>query len=289
MGIPIPVWRRHFSEQRPWARFHKQSDHCEKVIGSLISRQLTISRSDRIPRTILLRSDHDPGDPARYVDRCWIRNFITTIGHFISDITIVKIHKLPGNIYWNMVCPVSTVCIFSMTLITYIYLSNMVCSNRVVLWANTVCVHWIGHDALVSALIKDVATPPIVTSWIDITSLTFFIQSRPRNFNSNFPVNDSCHDIIGKKLFGFVFSRSDEPIVIGVCGMWSADQDHRIVSEPIASGSFLESGPGPWSAFGRGHQQWNYVDDKVLYFNSDVIKVCCWGYNCQSQWQLKIS
>ena len=46
---------------KPRARFQKRSDHCEKVIGSLISRQLTISRSDRIPRTILLRSDHDPG------------------------------------------------------------------------------------------------------------------------------------------------------------------------------------------------------------------------------------
>ena len=42
------------------ARFQKRSDHCEKVIGSLISRQLTISRSDRIPQTILLRSDHEP-------------------------------------------------------------------------------------------------------------------------------------------------------------------------------------------------------------------------------------
>ena len=31
------------------------------VIGSVISRQLTISRSDRIPQMILLRSDHDPG------------------------------------------------------------------------------------------------------------------------------------------------------------------------------------------------------------------------------------
>ena len=46
---------------KPWARFQKRSDHCEKVIGSLISRPLTISRSDRIPRTILLWSDHDPG------------------------------------------------------------------------------------------------------------------------------------------------------------------------------------------------------------------------------------
>ena len=43
-----------------WARFQKRSDHCEKVIGSLISRQLMIYLSDRIPRTILLRSDHDP-------------------------------------------------------------------------------------------------------------------------------------------------------------------------------------------------------------------------------------
>ena len=106
-----------------WSRFQKRSDHW-KVIGSLISRQLTISRSDRIPWTILLRSNHDPGDPVRYADRCWIRNFITTIDHFISNITIVKIYKLPGNIYWNMVCLVSTVCIFSMTLITYTYLSK---------------------------------------------------------------------------------------------------------------------------------------------------------------------
>ena len=97
----------------------------KKVIGSLIYRQLTISRSDRIPRTILPRSDHDPGDSARYVDRCWIRNVITTIGNFISNITIVNIYKLTRYIYWNLVCLVSTVCIFSMTLITYTYLSNM--------------------------------------------------------------------------------------------------------------------------------------------------------------------
>ena len=136
---------------------------------------------------ILLRSDHDPGDPARYVDRCWIRNFNTTIGHFISNITIVEIHKLLGNIYWNMVCLVSTVCILSMTLITYTYLLNMACPNRVVSWANTVCVHWTGHDALVSTLLNAIATPPIVTSWIDIISPTFFIWSRLRNFNSKFP------------------------------------------------------------------------------------------------------
>ena len=68
----------------------------------------------------------------------------------------------------------------------------------------------------------------------------------------NFPVNDFCHDSIGNKLFGFVVSRSDEPIVIGVCGMRLADQDHRIVSEPIASGSFLESGPGVPDKSSRG-------------------------------------
>ena len=142
-----------------------------------------------------------------------------------------------------MVCLVSTVCIFSMTLITYTYLSNMACPHRVVSWANTVCVHWTGHDALVYALINDVATPPIVTSWIDIISLTFLFNHDHVISILNFPVNDFCHDSISNKLFGFVVSRPDEPIVIGVCGMRSADQDRRIVSEPIASGSFLESGP----------------------------------------------
>ena len=119
----------------------------------------------------------------------------------------------------------------------------MACPNRVVSWANTVCVHWTGHDALGSALINDVATPPIVMSWIDIISLTFSFNHDHVISILNFPVNHLCYDSIGNKLFGFVFSRSDEAIVIGVCGMRSADQDHRIESEPIASGSFLESGP----------------------------------------------
>ena len=90
-----------------------------KLIGSLISRQFAISRSGRIPRTVLLRSDHDPGDPARYVDWCWIRYFIRSIGRFISNITLPKIHKLPGNIYWNMICLVSTACIFTYTYIIH--------------------------------------------------------------------------------------------------------------------------------------------------------------------------
>ena len=46
-------------------------------------------------------------------------------------------------------------------------------------------------------------------------------------------MSDLYHDSIGNELFGFVFSRSDEPIVISVRGMRSADQVHRIVSEPI--------------------------------------------------------
>ena len=159
-----------------------------ELLGPIPETIQSLWKSDRITNLssagdFSIRSDStiDPAvigswswRPARYVDRCWIRNFNTTIGHFISNITIVKFHKLPGNI----VCLVSTVCIFSMTLITYTHLSNIACPNRVVSWANTVCVQWTGHDALVSALINDVATPLIVTSWIDIISLTFFIQSQ---------------------------------------------------------------------------------------------------------------
>ena len=158
-------------------------------------------------------------DPARYVDRCWIRNFNTIIGRFISNITIVEIHKLPKNIYWNMVCLVSTVCILSMTLITHTYLLNMACPNRVVSWTNTVCVHWTGHGALVSELIM---TSPHLPLWRHeyISSVWRSLFSHDHVIsNPNFPVNDLCHDSIGNKLFGFVFSRSDEPIVIGVCGM----------------------------------------------------------------------
>ena len=64
----------------------------DNVIESVTSRQLTISRSTdslRIPTTILLRSDHDPSDLARYVDWCWVRYFITAAGYFISNIAIV--------------------------------------------------------------------------------------------------------------------------------------------------------------------------------------------------------
>ena len=47
-----------------WAQLQKRSDHCHNMIGTVISHQLTISWSNRIPQTILLRLDYDPGDPA---------------------------------------------------------------------------------------------------------------------------------------------------------------------------------------------------------------------------------
>ena len=199
-GFLIFFWKIRFSAQKSGsrqplyrntgARFQKRSDHCEKVIGSLYYNFSSA-------HDFSIRSD-STNDPASIGSWSWAillatwigvrsENIITTIGHFISNITTVKVHKLPGNTYWNMVCLVSTVCIFSMTLFTYTYLSNMACPKRVASWPNTVCGHWTGHDALVSALMNDVATPPIVTSWIDIISLTFFIQSWPRNFNSKFP------------------------------------------------------------------------------------------------------
>ena len=233
---------------------------------SLISRQLTIDRSDQIPRIILLWSNHDPSDPARHVDQCWIRNLITTIGHFISNITIVKIHKLQETLLEHgFLVPV--VCIFSMTSITDTYLSNMVFPNPVVSWANTVCVQWAGHEAIVSALINDVATPPIVTSWKDIISLAFFLLNHDHVISiTNFPVNDLCHDSIGNNLFDFVFSRSYEPLLI--CGMRSTGQDLRIVSEPTASGSFLESGP-------VCHLLWGRCDNHKTTSGSMVKHIFC--------------
>ena len=95
----------------------------------------------------------------------------------------------------------------------------------------------------------------------------------------NFPVNDLCYDSIGNKLFGFIFSRSHEPIVIGVCGMRSADQDHRIVSEPITSGSFLESGPE--------HQQpWYWHPVLPLYSNLSTRSVN--SMRLEQTWPLRL-
>ena len=86
----------------------------------------------------------------------------------------------------------------------------------------------------------------------------------------NFPVNDLCHDAIGNKLFGFVFSRSDEPIMIGVCGMRWANQDHRIRSDPIEIVSFLELGPGCW-----GQGRTTYMRSEwPKYWQASSIQIC---------------
>ena len=124
------------------------------------------------------------------------------------------------------------------------YLSNMACLNRVVSWT-TPCA--CTELTVTLSYRHTYMTLPHLPLWRQeqMTSVWRF------SFNCscvisvpNSAVNDLYHDSIGNKLLGFVFYRSDEPIVICVCGMRSADQDHRIVSEPIASGSFLESDPG---------------------------------------------
>ena len=207
------------------------------------------------------------GDPARYVDWCWIRNFNTAIGHFISNIHLSWNPQTTGKhlLEHGLSC-VNSLYTFSDVNHIHIHIpvdygmSKPCCIS----WANTVCVHWTDHDALVSVLINDVARPPIVTPWIVIISLTFLFNHDHVISILNFPVNDLCRDSIGNKLFGFVFSRSDEPIVIGVCGMRSTDQDHRIVSELITSGSFLESGPGDQRIL------WRESRDPMLWAHNGV-------------------
>ena len=149
-----------------------------------------------------------------------------------------------------MICLMSTVCIFSMTIITYTYLSNM--AFQTMLYREQHCVR-----ALNWPWISRISTHKWHrhTSHCDV--MNRYYQSDAFAFNHdclisilNFPVIDLCFDSMGDKLFGFVFSRSYELIVINVCGTRSADRDHRIVSEPIVNGLFLESGPV--------HQQWSY-------------------------------
>ena len=50
----LVLWKK-----ETWARFKKRSDHCEKVIGSLISRPLTFHERSCFDRIMIL------GDPAR--------------------------------------------------------------------------------------------------------------------------------------------------------------------------------------------------------------------------------
>ena len=133
-----------------------------------------------------LQSDHDPSDTARYADQCGIRNFITTIGHFITNTVIVKSSNHRKYLLEHDMSFANSLYIFNY--VTHIHIPDKYgMSKPSCIVSNTVCVHWTGHDTLVSALKNDVATPPIVTSWLDIISVTFFIQSRARNFNSKFP------------------------------------------------------------------------------------------------------
>ena len=167
---------------------------------------------NRIPWRILLRSDHDPGDPARYVDWCWIRNFITTIGHFISNITIVKVHKLRGSKYGmsKPCCIVSKHCVHAL---------NWPWCSRIGTYK------WRRH-----------------TSYCDVMNRYHFSFNHDHVISIlNFPVNDLCHDSIGNKLFGFIFSRSDEPIVIGGLGSQDCIWADR---EQIVSGIGPRSSPG---------------------------------------------
>ena len=122
------------------ARFQKRSD--QKVIGSLISRQLTISRSgsDSTNAPAPIRSWSSAILLATWIG---VGSETSTQQLVILSVifTLVEIHKLPGNIYWNMACLVSTVCILSVTLITYTYtyLLIMACPNRVVYREQTLC------------------------------------------------------------------------------------------------------------------------------------------------------
>ena len=71
----------------------------------------------------------------------------------------------------------------------------------------------------------------------------------------NLPIDDFYYDSIRNKLLSFVFSPSFRLIMIGICGMQSANQAHRIGSELIAVGSFLELGLGA-KAPGHQYPQW---------------------------------
>ena len=58
----------------PGSEFKNDPITADNVIGSVISRQLTISRSDRVPR-----SHYDPGDPARHVDQNFNKKLVVSL------------------------------------------------------------------------------------------------------------------------------------------------------------------------------------------------------------------
>ena len=167
-----------------WAWFQKRSDHCDKVIRSVISRQLMISGSDWIPWTILFWSDHDPGDPARYMDQCWTENSSEQL--VILSAISPKSESTNYQETFTRTCSVlcEQYCRYSMMLTTYTYLSNMACPNRVVLWTIPCACTELAVMFSVWAHINDIATPPNMTSRMNVISLTFLIQPRSHSFGS---------------------------------------------------------------------------------------------------------
>ena len=105
-------------------------------------------------------------------------------------------------------CLVLTACTYSMKLTTYTYLSTRAYPNHVVSQTTPCAYTATARDTLISALINVVVMPSIVTLWIGIISLMFFMHHWSCNFNSKFPNKWLRHDSIGNKLFGFVFSWS---------------------------------------------------------------------------------
>ena len=129
------------------------------------------------------------------------------------------------------------------------------------------CVRALGHDVLVSALINDVVTPPMVTSWIDIISLTFFIQSRPRNSNSKVP----------SEWFMSWFNMQSN-VCFRILSIWWADRDRHLWNAIGRSGSQdriwadrerIVSGIGPRQTFS------SKVSPAVSYVNLIAKSIPC--------------
>ena len=128
--------------------------------------------------------------------------------------------------------------------VNHIHLSNMASPNRVVSWTTPCASTELVVTLSVSAHINDVATPPIMTSWIHVISLTFFIQPRSHNLSSKCP-NElfiswfNCQYTVGFRVFSI---------------RW-ADRDRRLWNTIGRSGShdriwadceWIVSGIGPW-------------------------------------------
>ena len=117
---------------------------------------------------------------------------------------------------------------------------------------NTMWMHWTDHDAHVSTHINDIATIPIVTSWIDYNNLTFFIQLQPHNFSSKFP----CEWFIS--WFNWQWT-----VWFHIFSIWWADRDKRLWNAISrlgsqdciwADGERILSGIGPCKCEESGHE-----------------------------------